>query len=264
MSKLENFIVENKKFEVDIKNKDEIAREADVIQKNCTQYIKLLKIHGFSRPLYRAVNNGPNLHEYMEKNVRTNRKPSGTSSGEFPFMNIWLQSHKHIRRDQAVMAKGDKLHLKTFGDIYYFFPIGKFNYTFIKTSDFNLPDNNDKWDPYFYTMLIKYMQLFKETKDNFRLALVKDYLIEYSTDKSLGIFSVINIADIKKWNIFNDDPKPIINKINKYINDNFFSTNKNFSEAYKKGYEMWFDCKKYYLFSIQSPIISELTLRGTL
>lgn len=43
------------------------------------------------------------------------------------------------------------------------------------------------------------------------------------------------------------DPHPLSDPIDPKILEKYFVTNKNFDEAYKKGYEIWFKCNTYYI-----------------
>jgi len=52
-------------------------------------------------------------------------------------MNNWLESAGHTRRDRSVIAIGSERIAEDFGNAYMIFPIGKFNYSWVTTEDWN-------------------------------------------------------------------------------------------------------------------------------
>lgn len=169
-----------------------------VIRKDCKKYLKLVKSTG---PFFRGSIVNFNFGEILKKNVRQDRHPQGTSDINFKRLNKWLDKNGHVRRDKAVSATSDEGNSMDFGVSYLFFPIGNFNYTWIKAFDVNLDDNSTGW-----------------VQRNI------DYFFDYDDEYYLKMSD----KDKKKF------PK-------------WFTTNKGIKTAHNNGYEIWFDCKSYYL-----------------
>jgi hypothetical protein len=180
----------------------------DEIHKNCKKYLKLIK---GGLPLFRGLDS--NYHIGI-KRVRKDRKPLGMSKEEADFINKWLEKNGHSRRDKSVMAIGNMDTIGLFGDTYYFFPIGNFKYTWIKSKDINLNDPSTGWD--------------------------KD---------SIGAW----MRDVRGELAPGDAADKILRKMNDDPEDYFFS-NKGFETARKMGYEIWFECDRYYFVYYYSHI----------
>lgn len=83
---------------------------------------------------------------FGKKQVRQDRKPRGMKTELFEKLNKWLQKNGHIRRDKAVIAANIKNTTSMFGDVYWMFPIGKFDYTWLMAKDMNMYDDRTGWD----------------------------------------------------------------------------------------------------------------------
>ena len=106
-----------------------------------------------------------------------------------------------------------KPKLQLFGPEHWIFPEGKFKYTYVKSDDFN-SSNRSGWEPAKFWVWLKIRAGGdKEKLDKFEKALFTE---EFNPKKLFGI-------------------------------------NKGFDEAYNKGYEIWFECKKYYFIELESP-----------
>lgn len=176
--------------------KEDFQKIIDILEKDCSFYIDLLKSK--HNPLYRGVTYGtdwviPSL--MVKKQVRQNREPQGMPRKDFAYLNKWLEKAGHVRRDKAVSATADFGATDMFGVGCYFFPIGKFNYTFVKAEDIN------SFDSY--------------ANDDCKMVLKN----------------------------FPADPS----KEEEAILSKNFITNKSILTAYNKLYEIWFDCKEYYV-----------------
>ena len=187
--------------------------QAKLIKKDCKYYLNLTKNIG---PFNRAVRENSQPDEIIKKKTRTDRQPMGMrSNGVFDKFNKWLEKNGHVRRDKAVSALSSEPSLKKFGHVYYFFPIGKFNYTWVKTPDINIDNLKTGWrqnevDLFFFNQETKYKHQIPTNKE------------------------FINMS-IKRF------PK-------------YFTTNKGIETAHKKKYEIWFDCKSYYLVNRKNKI----------
>lgn len=174
------------------------------IEKDCKYYLKLL---AGRKPLYRSMKY---LGAFMyKKDVRQDRKPKGSPRYVFKVINYILKKHGHVPRDKAAIATTDDDTLHLFGKPHFFFPIGKFNYTWLKGRDFNL-STYPEWDFWRFEAIV-------EDEDNY------DEAWEYAKD--------------------------------------FYTTNKGFDTAYRRGYEIWFDCKEYYAIPDISPLYKEIENR---
>lgn len=110
------------------------------IQKDCQPYLRLIK----------KINNNVFLRgmddrreEFGVKKVRKDREPKGMYPWVFIKFNKWLQDNNHNRRDKSVSV--NKHPDQLFGNRYYFFPIGRFSYSWVESLDINWPDSRTGW-----------------------------------------------------------------------------------------------------------------------
>jgi hypothetical protein len=197
MTKLQKYLIES----------DEIN---DLIKQHCQPYLKLLN---GKVPLFRGIETKA---KSGKKDVRIGRHPKGTPRSMFNSMNKWLKSNGHVPRDNAMICTSRLGSTTLFGQPKYVFPIGKFNYSWIKATDLNLDDDNTK-----------YQVIYQEAAFDDRW--------DWDTDNGRGIRgkTLLNLGILTQ-----DDGKQAFNK--------FLYTNKGFDKAYKGGYEIWFQCKDYY------------------
>ena len=130
--RLKNYI--NEKVIQLIETEEEID---SLIQKNCKYYLSLGKFQ-----FYRGIkqNSGG---QYGKNSVRQDRRPRGMSGRSAKSMNNWLVKNGHTDRSKSVFAGSDNTRLFLFSkNIYEIFPIGKFNYTWIKVTDINMSGGN--------------------------------------------------------------------------------------------------------------------------
>jgi len=178
------------------------------ISEECKPYLRLIKN---KHPLYRGMDIS---YSIGIKDVRQNRRPLGMTSEIAKNFNKWLSKNGHVRRDQSVILTSDKYHSESFGEnVFHIFPIGKFNYTWIKTKDVNISDTK-KWDSTYLTAMFADLEQQK-------------YLI--------WLFNQV-YPDFDKEKVFSS----------------FFHTNKGFNIAYDKGYELWMNPKQYYFVNVDS------------
>lgn len=111
------------------------------IHKDCKPYLKLL---GKREPLRRGMNEGSQYGSILfKKKVRKDRRARIGGANEAKFLNELLEKYGHIRRDKSVMANNRST--ATFGQQYYIFPIGKFNYTWVRAEDWNFSYDKTGW-----------------------------------------------------------------------------------------------------------------------
>ena len=163
----------------------------ELIHKNCKYYLKLTE----GKYIFKRGMSG-GIDTFGKKKVRQNRRPLGMEDRDFYKLNIWLDKNNHVRRDKAVIATNITSTRSQFGEVYWMFPIGKFNYTWLKANDMNITDYSTGWDP---TAVIEF----------FRFGEVR--------------------AELMTGNF-----------------EDYFTTNKNIKIAYRKEFEIWFNCKEYY------------------
>lgn len=200
--RLLKYIVEEEKA-VAVEEKEKEA----LVKKNCKQYLRLLKGR-------RSLARGMRIHtlvrpnELGKKKVRKDRIPRGTHPETFAKFNEWLESAGHVRRDQAFMTTSNIADVGKFGAPYFVFPIGKFNYTWMRAKDFNIDDRSTGWDTFYPARFVKALKREK--------------------------------GKIMK-HLLTPVQRLILKKVPSY-----FITNKDFDIAYDKKFEIWFDCKEYY------------------
>jgi len=116
------------------------------IQDKCKPYLSLTKDMMF----YRAMNTPNDNRQYAGiKLVRQDRKSRGMDKKGANNVNSWLEEHGHMRRDQSVFAVSDKTKLGLYGSSkgrYVIYPVGKFDYTYIKVGDMNLAGRSEYGD----------------------------------------------------------------------------------------------------------------------
>jgi len=106
------------------------------IKGKCKPYLNLL---GGREPLTRGMRI-VSPTDFGIKAVRKDRKSLiGMSSTEVKKINQYLEYIGAARRDRSVIASSTVSNSKAmmFGDLYWIFPIGRFDYTFVFSSDFN-------------------------------------------------------------------------------------------------------------------------------
>jgi len=204
MSRLIQYINESKGEVIDATPE----YQAKFIKRDCQYYLNLTKSTG---PFNRAINENISQDEILKKKTREDRRSKGMNQEAHKEFNEWLEKNGHVRRDKSVSALSDSVPGVIFGTNYYFFPIGKFNYTWVKTRDINGIDPKNKWDG------IEVQKFFDFT--------------DYENEKE----------ERKKRKAF---PK-------------FFTTNNGIEKAFKKKFEIWFDCKEYYLVNKKNNVFGK-------
>lgn len=200
------------------------------IKKKCKPYLRLIKGR---EPLYRGIHDitGSKATFYDEedvlvnktdvglgygiKKVRQDRIAKGTRKTDFKLVNKWMEGNGHVRRDKAVSVTSSLLAAKFFGSNSWIFPIGNFNYSWVKSPDFN---HTNKAVGYFTA--------------------------DWECDTDL---------DATIWEFLQAYYNGTLDSRTKQADLEYFvTTNKGFDEAYKKGYEIWISCKEYYYILVRN------------
>jgi len=162
-----------------------------LIQKDCKYYLslitnKMIFTRGFGFDIYR----------FTKKQVRQDRRNKNRSFKYYDELNQWLKENGHVSRNNSVICSSHEKRdmVAIFGTNHFVFPIGNFNFTYVKSIDFNLDDNRTKYH--------------RNMATNF---------FEGNGSKAFP---------------------------------EYFITNKDLYVAYDLKYEIWFDCKEYYVASI--------------
>jgi len=216
----------NKYINEESENITNVANDAaKILEKECQYYLNLLKSNRI-KPFYRGIGvYKPTL--LMKKYTRTDRRSSGMNDFIFKNLNDYLKISNHTRRDNSVIATSSYMNAEGFGKVYYIFPEGKFNYTWITSGDLNIKRLYKK--PSQYQKLIEFFILYTTKYKRPRTPIEKLKSISVRTP-------------ITKLKSISDDSLSEIKEL--------FTTNKDIHIAYTKEYEIWFDCKSYYLLEI--------------
>ena len=179
------------------------------IKKECSFYLNIIDKKYFFRRSILCVDNDFSL-------INTKKRNTGYGyfhkKNDFEELNNFFKSNKITTRDNSIFCSSSKNNAVDNDDksLYFFiFLIGKFNYSWIKSSDFNISSKN--WKIEILEYYIKKIELN---------SYIKKFFNEYDNNK-------------------------LIKLCEKYVLENIY-TNKNIKEAYLNKYEIWFDCKKYY------------------
>jgi len=187
-------------------------KEYNKIKKDCNKYITLLNGR---EPFMRSVKEKLfSSNSYYKKRVRKNRRSLVDSFRKYSeLIDEMFHQHKVPLRRRSVNATSSVEHARIFfrsGGIYYFLPIGNFNYAWAETRDFNY--SSPKWE----------IKLFRQKLD---FILDVEGTIDEKEEKLLK-----NNA----WNLIKDGL---------HVNNDILT-------AHTKNYETWFECDWYYLIPI--------------
>lgn len=127
--------------EVSLKEDMHIDEINKMIHQDCKHYLNITQGKYIFK---RGMKNHRDI--FGKKQVRQDRKPRGMKPEVFEQLNNWLQKNNHVRRDKAVIAANIKSTTSMFGDVYWMFPIGKFDYTWLMAGDMNMSSDTTGWD----------------------------------------------------------------------------------------------------------------------
>ena len=123
MTRLKQYI--NKKSIIyDDKYTDSIFK---LIRKDCKPYLKMIK--PYKEVFYRGTDQG-NV-PFLKRNTRTDRYPLTMNVNIHKILDKVFSKHFGWKvRSEGVFTSGDEEGAEGYGDVYLFFPIGKFDYVF--------------------------------------------------------------------------------------------------------------------------------------
>jgi hypothetical protein len=122
--------------------------------------------------------------------------------------NEWLEQEGHIRRDSAVIASSKPGPSTMFGMNNYIFPIGKFNYTWVRAKDVNINDGKTGW----YESAVENFLIDPEGFDtDYKVKLPKPFHTYFTTNKG------ISEAYDNNYEIWFNCKAYYFAKINKYV-----------------------------------------------
>lgn len=146
--KLANYLIESdivKVVDGSKENADQGQKIIDLVNKDCQFYMKL-NPNFKTNPLYRGIKGSSlDILDMGMKATRTDRRPKGMDSLVFKVFNKWLSDNGHLIRSNSVSVSSDKKSAGMFGNAYVIFPIGKFDYTWVKSKDINISDIRTGW-----------------------------------------------------------------------------------------------------------------------
>jgi len=243
--RLKQYITESSNIGGGITLFDNVDEFNTAIKKDCKKYFKLL---GNKDPLYRGMDK--NKYGFIGKHdVRQNRQSLGMS-GDVAFnLNKWLKKHGHVPRNKAVFATSNKSHIDTFGFPYFIFPAGNFNYTFVLSKDINVRDDRTMWESWILEFMFSEHDLWGWESDSDTIKRFISYNTKDKECKKLcdEFDSIPQFTQQKEF--FSDNVDKFKDCVEKVV-ENYFYTNEKFDLAYKRGYEIWFDCKYFYYINI--------------
>ena len=208
---------------------DEITVEQ--VRKECAPYLRLL---GSRSPLLRGVDESSGrVNDILKKQVRDYRIPQGTSAEVFKPLNNWLQSKGFARRDKSVSATNDQKLISVVGpryNTYVFFPIGQFKYAYVESRDFNLSDSRTDWSQDFPAWAWG-------DRHN-----ILSYDGSYDFMKRIKNSEAVRRHYVDKRIHPESEIEAVKQAIYSYIHGN-----EGFEHAWALNFEVWFECKEYYL-----------------
>jgi hypothetical protein len=181
-------------------NRKDLTKAVNMVRKDCKKYLDLIRgLHGlFNRGVrsnYEII-----IPEILfKKLVRKDREPYGMSVPMARELNKYLVKHGHCDRSKSAIASA-AVDIGQFGNAFYFFPIGDFNFTFCKARDMNynwtyIDSYGGRSDIYNAIKDKKYKTMPKDffiTNDDIALAYNKEYEIWFECDAYYMISGDIN------------------------------------------------------------------------
>lgn len=200
------------------------------IKNDCRKYVNLL---GGKHPFYRGVNYSLySSNSYLRVKARKDRRSLiGSRRIYGPVIDKLFDENNIPLRSRSVNVTSNLKHATFFSNnVYYFFPIGNFNFAFCRSKDFNKSGQGFKIFDFF-----KYL----------------NSISDLTWESNLDAF----------WEKFGDYEKK---RAWSFLKDGII-TNKGMQVAHDNGFEIWFDCKEYYLIdnkSILADYWNQLMVKG--
>lgn len=227
----------------------------DMLLKDCKKYINTDFKSGY---LYRGIEMNLAYRKFIKMERRTeSRKPQGTNDTFFPFVNKWLKNNGFLPRDKATCVTADIKHTNRFGNPAVFFPVGNYKYTSITSQDFNSYPDND------WNSCVLIWALGKDLIDIDQCAImIEDNVPDNISgwDKTIEWLkknpkTEISVTDVTNWRSTTWPYSKWVAEEKKL--KNHFS-NTWLSKTISNKWEVWFDCKEYYL--VEPSIVKKLDL----
>ena len=205
----------------------EVSQELlNKIKRDCSRFIKESDGH----PAFRGVKNQP-YYFTKTKDVSSPRDSSYLLSNS---LNLFLEQkfgYEAIRSFNRIYVAGEAPQLKQYGDLYYVFPVDKFNFVWSEevqdaTSDFGTSN--------FTTSIIRYLEKQKMNKDKIKETMDAFYLATLNENG-------IKISDIKNKKFF----KPIMLALDELF-EQFNYQNRNLPAALNSGNEIVIQTPAFY------------------
>lgn len=185
-------------------NEEDIS--VDNIIRDCQPYIQFRKRNNcrFVRGL-----DFINDKDKIQKRQLLSRKAKGVDEKLSTFINAWLKKNGIVERTKSIPITTDLENAKRFGFVYECFPVGKFDYSFCKSIDFNqnnesdpfqvayflwlyLKENNQSyiWYEYVSNMLelLTYSYYLDSVKNDTRFKTFVDFYSKHRTTKEIDKF----------------------------------------------------------------------------
>lgn len=247
--RLYRFINERETFRFEILNPYPVSVQnvADIINKNCSKYLKETKGKWFQRSMdIRSMKKG----QVGIRKVRQNRKPQGMDQSVANDLNKWLVKNGHADRSKSVICSRDSNPL--FGDGFWIFIEGNYKYTWADTQDLNMDYEPTFW---YGTIIEDFIELVINKDDNYNpwgpshLRLIRNKkrkeILNMGAPFDTEASDEEHRKGVKKWL---EEKFPLM-----------FHTNKQMNMAYANNAETWFECKSYYFFDTDDySLYSEL------
>lgn len=238
--RLTKYLNEDYKEEVTT-NPDDIVH---TIRDNCRQYVKALK---GNNPFMRYIRRGIPHDILLKNDTKEYRKPRGIWHEDMKYVNVYLRTNGHLGRDRNVLMAGGEgfdSGVGIYSDPFFIFPIGQLRYTWGEFHDFNMLDDDNKWDGNNSNILAKFLN------NEIHSAFIS---LKHTSFTHRNLFTFITSDEKRKLLSFNykwseEEKVDILMRFQKYFISKFH-TNEGMLTALKKNYEIWFNCKSYYSLS---------------
>lgn len=223
---------------------EDFSHMKETIKKDCSKFLRLKHL------LYRGEDERLFSSDFEKIKTRKIRTDKTIFYNE---INRWFEKNGFSSRLRNVLfCSGTPNRLDMFGVPRLVFPIGDFNFTYVKAKDMNMDDKSTGWKPEFLSWAIRdeLYKLqddwvkFKELKDENKIVSL-DKLHKSSKEKiRITLANGLDRGDFPKMTI--DDYLKIEPNIKSY-----FVYNKNIEEAVKNEWEIWLNCDVYYSVDIK-------------
>lgn len=251
--RLYHFINERETFRFDVVNPNPVSIDnvAEIINKNCSKYLKETKGNWFQRGMeIKSMKKG----QVGYRKVRQDRRPLGMGKTTANDLNKWLAKNGHADRSKSVMCSRKVNPL--FGEGFYIFVEGNYKYTWADTTDLNMDHEATFW---YGSIIDDYIELvIKGNKDHYPWGPSHLRLLKNKDRKELlGMGAPFDLEEVdeRHWQ-----------RVKEWVEKTFplmFHTNKQLHMAYANNAETWFQAKGYYFFDADDTDLY-LRLKGKL